>query len=54
MDEDAVRENIRKTLNAAKGCKLEIAQRDVYTINHDISKAKRYIDIIKEEIANHW
>lgn len=54
LDEDAVRASIRKTLHAAKGCKLEITQRDVYTINHDISKAKRYVDIIKEEIAEHW
>lgn len=54
MDEDAVRESLRKTLHAARGCKLEITQRDVYTVNRDISKAKRYVDIIKEEIANHW
>ena len=54
MDEDAVRESLRKTLHAARGCKLEITQRDVYTVNRDISKAKHYVDIIKEEIANHW
>lgn len=54
LDEEEVRSSIRKTLNAAKGCKLEFAQRDVYTINHDITKARRYVDIIKEEISNHW
>lgn len=54
LDEEAVRASIRKTLHAAKGCKLEITQRDVYTINHDISKARRYVDIIKEEISKHW
>jgi hypothetical protein len=54
LEEDAVREHIRKTLQAARGCTLEITQRDVYTINHDVKKAKRYIDIIKEEIVNHW
>jgi hypothetical protein len=54
LDEEAVRAHIRKTLQAAKGCKLEITQRDVYTINNDIKKAKRYVDIIKEEIINHW
>lgn len=52
LDEDAVRESIRKTLKAARGCRLEITQRDVYTINHDISKARRYVDIIKEEAAS--
>lgn len=54
LDEEAVRESLRKTFRAAQGCKLEITQRDVYTINHDSSKAKRYVDIIKEEIAEHW
>ena len=50
LDEEAVRAHIRTSLMAAKGCKMEITQRDVYSINHDIAKAKRYVDIIKEEI----
>lgn len=54
LDEDAFRKAMRKTLRAAKGCKLEITQRDVYTINKDVAKAKRYVDIIKEEIENYW
>lgn len=54
LDEDAVRKHIRESLAAAKGCKLEITQRDVQTINHDIGKARRYVDIIKEEIVNNW
>lgn len=54
LDEEAVRKHIRKTLLAARGCKLEIAQRDVYTIHNDIAKAKRYVEIIREEIENHW
>jgi len=54
LDEDAVRKHIDKTLMAAKGCKLEFAQRDVYTIHNNIPKAKRYVDIIKEEIEKYW
>lgn len=54
LDEDAFRAHIRKSLQAAKGCEMEITQRDVYTINHDIPKARRYVDIIKEEIVNCW
>ena len=49
LDEEAVRESIRKTMKASEGCKLEITQRDVYTINKDTKKAKRYVDIIKAE-----
>lgn len=54
LDEDEFRKHIRKSILAARGCEMEITQRDVYTINHDISKAKRYVDIIKEEIVNNW
>lgn len=52
LDEEAFRTHIRESLQAARGCEMEITQRDVYTINKDISKAKRYVDIIKEEIVN--
>ena len=54
LDEEAFRSHIRKSLQAAKGCCMEITQRDVYTINKDVKKAKRYVDIIKEEIVNCW
>ncbi len=54
LDEEAVRAHIVATLKAAKGCKIEFTQRDVYTVNKDVSKVKRYVDIIKEEIQNHY
>ena len=54
LDEDAFRAHIRRSLTAAAGCEMEITQRDVYTIHHNIDKAHRYIEIIKEEIANCW
>ena len=54
LDENGLREHIRKTLQAAAGCELEITQRDIYTIHHNEEKAKRFIAIIREEIANHW
>lgn len=49
LDEDYVRMNMRKTVQAAKDCPLEITQRDVYTIGGDVSKVKRYVEIIREE-----
>lgn len=54
LDEDAFRQHICTSLKAARGCRMEITQRDVYTINHDINKARRYVEIIREEITNHW
>ena len=52
LDEEALREHIKRTLNAAKGCSVEFTQRDVYSINKDLNKVKRFVDIIKEEIVN--
>lgn len=49
LDQDALRQHIRKTLKAAKGCTIEFTQRDVLTINHNPSKVKEYVKILREE-----
>lgn len=49
LDEEGLRNHIRKTLQAAKGCTLEFTQRDVYTIHNDRNKVKRYVEILREE-----
>jgi len=54
FDETGWRGHIRKTLKAASGCKVEITQRDVYTLNGDLLKLKRAAQIIREEIQNNW
>jgi hypothetical protein len=54
FDEVAWREHIRKTLNAANGCKIEITQRDVYTLSGNLQKLKRATQIVHEEIQNNW
>ena len=54
LDEDAFRKHIEKTVKTAKGCKLEICQRDVYTVNKDIDKVRRYVQIIRETIDKYW
>lgn len=54
LDEEGFRVHIEKTLRTAKGCSVEITQRDVYTVNHDIDKVKRYVEIIRESIENCW
>lgn len=52
LDEDGFRAHIRKTVNAAKGCNLEITQRDVYTVGGSIDKVRRYVEIVREECEN--
>jgi len=53
LDENAVKMSIKKTVEASKGCKLEISQRDVYTINYDVDKVRKYVKLIRKEIENH-
>lgn len=48
LDEEAVRKHFRKTMAAAKDCFLEITQRDVYTIHHNIDKVRNYVKIIRQ------
>ncbi len=54
LDEPAVRKSIGHTVQLNQGRSLEFTQRDVYTIHHDISKVKRYVEIIREECAEKW
>lgn len=54
LDEDGFREHIEKTLKTAQGCHLEITQRDVYTVNNDLKKVQRYVEIIRESIEKCW
>ncbi len=54
LDEDAFRKHIEKTIKTARGCKLEICQRDVYTVNKDMGKVRRYVQIIRETIDDYW
>lgn len=54
FDENAWREHIMMTLNAAKDCKLEITQRDVYTLAGNVHKPRRAVEIVRELIEEHW
>ena len=47
LDEDAVLACFRKTAQAAKGCKLEIAQRDVYMVGGSAEKVRRYVELAR-------
>ncbi|HJD23295.1 MAG TPA: hypothetical protein H9694_04020 [Firmicutes bacterium] len=51
LDEEAVRACVRKTMSAAKGCKIEFTQRDVYTVHGDAEKVRRYVEILRDEAA---
>ena len=49
FDEEAFRQNIRATIAAARGCKVEYIFRDVMTIHGNGAKVKRAVEIVREE-----
>ncbi len=53
LDEEGVHKHFQETVEAAKGCTLEIACRDVYCNNITPEKVHRYIEIAKEELEKH-
>lgn len=54
LDEDAVRECFRQIAEAASGCLLEVAQREVGTIFGDFQRGQRYVQLAKESLEEYW
>jgi hypothetical protein len=51
FDEDAIRADLRKTLSAAGGCRLEIIMKDVHTLNNHPERLPRWVELARETIA---
>lgn len=54
FDEDGFREHILRTIRAAKGCTLEFAFRDVYSLGGDPEKPRRAVQIVRELLEEYW
>lgn len=54
LDEDAFSAHIKKTLSAAKGCKLEFIFRDIYTLSGDVNKPGKAVNIVRGLIEKLW
>ena len=50
FDEDAIRADLRETLEVARGCRLEIAMKDVHTLNNEPDRLARWVQMAREEI----
>lgn len=50
-DEKGAENEIKETFKAAKSCSLEIIIRDVYNIDGDITRLRRYVDMMKNIIG---
>jgi len=51
FDESAIRDDLRCTLAAARGCRLEIIMKDVHTLNNAPERLPRWVQIAREEIS---
>lgn len=54
LDEDAILKYFKGVAEAASGCLFEVAQREVGTIFGDYERGRRYVELAKQAIAEHW
>ncbi len=50
FDEDAIRADIRETLEIAKGCTIELSMKDVHTLHDESWRLGRWVELAREEI----
>ncbi len=53
FDEDAIRQDIRTTLEAAQGCNLEFAMKDVHTLSNQPWRLGRWVALAREESSKY-
>ena len=51
FDEEAIRGDIRRTLDVARGCNVEFLMKDVHTLDGKPDRLARWVEIVREEIA---
>jgi hypothetical protein len=49
-DEVAIRRDIRETLEASRGCVVEIIMKDTHTVQGDRERLGKWVRIAKEEV----
>jgi hypothetical protein len=50
FDEEAIRNDLRRTLEVARDCRLRIIVKDVHTLNNERDRPRRWVQIAHEEI----
>lgn len=54
LDEEAIIDCFKGIAEAASGCMLEVAQREVNTIHYDYERGRRYVELAKQTIEKYW
>ena len=50
FDEDAIREDLRRTLKAAADCNVELIMKDVHTLSGEPHRMARWVELVRETI----
>lgn len=50
FDEDAIRADLRNTLDVAAGCNVEIIMKDVHTLRNQLDRASRWIQLARQAV----
>jgi hypothetical protein len=50
FDENAIRADLRKTLNTARGCRIELIMKDVHTLDNQPERLPRWVQLARETI----
>lgn len=50
FDDNAIRADLRKTLDTARGCRIELIMKDVHTLNNQPERLPRWVQIARETI----
>jgi|LSQX01.2.fsa_nt_gb hypothetical protein len=54
FDEKEIRKSIRQTLNIAKGCNLKFNMKDTHTLEFEIERIGKWVDIVRKETDLIW
>ena len=54
LDEAAILEYFKGVAEHASGCLFEVAQREVGTLYGDFNRGRRYVELAREAIGQHW
>ena len=50
FDEDEIRADLRRTLEVAIACRIEIIMKDVHTLNNEPERLTRWVELAREEV----
>jgi hypothetical protein len=54
FNEEAARHDVAGTLDAAKGCNIELIMKDTHTIQNEPWRLARWVEIARDEIAKRY